>query len=297
VRSSLRNRGVCSGSIGVVVTALVALLVGACGGGSATGSRAPSSSSSGSGPVSVLYAGSLVNLMEHDLGPKFASASGYTYQGQGAGSTALANQIKSKTKRAGVFISASPSVNDQLMGEFESWYATFATAPLVLGYNPHSRFTPAWKTQPWQQVISQSGFRLGRTDPVIDPKGRLAVQALQRVGLGNLAAGAQGVYPETELVGRLQAGQLDAGFFYRNEAVEAGIPTVALDPVMLRATYTVSVLRDASDEAGAVAFVSYLLGPRGTVILRQHGLDVVSPSKVTGDKAAVPAPLRPVLGG
>jgi len=246
--------------------------------------------------VSVLYAGSLVNLMEHDLGPRFAAATGYTYQGQGAGSTALANQIKGKTKRAGVFISASPTVNDKLMGDFESWYATFAAAPLVLGYNPHSRFATALRTERWPRVIGQPGFRLGRTDPGIDPKGKLAVQALQQVGLGNLATGTQGVYPETELVGRLQAGQLDAGFFYRNEAVGAGIPTAALDPVMLHATYTVSVLRNAPDQAGAVAFANYLLGAPGRAILRQHGLDVLTPPTLTGDRAAVPAPLKPVLG-
>jgi len=288
----------------VVVAALLALVVAACGGGSPAGSGPPGSaggSPRGSGPVSVLHAGSLVNLMEHDLGPKFASATGYTYQGQGAGSTALANQIKGKVKRADVYISASPATNETLMGQangdWVSWYATFATAPMVLGYNPGGRFAAALKTQPWRQVITQPGFRLGRTDPATDPKGKLAVQALRQVGLGAAASGTQGVYPETELVGRLQAGQLDAGFFYRNEAVEANIPTVALDPVMLHATYTVSVLRNAPNRAGAVAFVTYLLGPRGGAVLRQHGLTVVTPPAVAGDKAAVPSALKPVLGG
>lgn len=246
--------------------------------------------------MSVLYAGSLVNLMEHDLGPKFASASGYTYQGQGAGSTALANQIKSKTKRAGVFISASPSVNDQLMGEFESWYATFATAPLVLGYNPNSRFAVDLRSSPWRQAITEPGFRLGRTDPSTDPKGELSARALRQVGLTSLADGTDGVFAETELVGRLQAGQLDAGFFYRNEAVEAHIPTVPIDPVRLGATYTVTVLNRGPHRGGALAFVDYLLGQPGEAILRRHGLDVLTPPGVTGDRTKVAPPLKRALG-
>ena len=46
------------------------------------------------GPVSVLYAGSLVNLMEHGVGPAFDKTGGYTFQGFAGGSKGLANQIK-----------------------------------------------------------------------------------------------------------------------------------------------------------------------------------------------------------
>lgn len=249
--------------------------------------------------MSVLYAGSLVNLMEKDLGPAFQQATGYTYKGQGAGSSAVANQIKGQVKKGDVFISASPSVNDSLRGQangdWESWYATFATAPLVLGYNPNSSFAADLKSKPWQQVVSEPGFRLGRTDPQTDPKGKLAVEALQQVGLSSLTEGTQGVYPETELVGRLQSGQLDAGFFYSNEATEATIPTIPITPVALAATYTVTELNRAPDAAGGAAFVSFLLGRQGTDILRKHGLTVVTPPKISGNAAAVPASLQGVL--
>src|SRR5579884_2475388 len=49
-----------------------------------------------SGTVNVFYAGSLVNLNENLIGPAFAAGTGYTYQGQSAGSLAIANQIKGK---------------------------------------------------------------------------------------------------------------------------------------------------------------------------------------------------------
>src|ERR1700751_4597586 len=84
----------------------------------------------GSGPVDVLYAGSLVNVMEKQIGPAFDAATGYSFQGFSAGSTALANQIKGKVRQGDVFISASPTVNTSLMGpsngNWVSWYVTFA---------------------------------------------------------------------------------------------------------------------------------------------------------------------------
>src|SRR5947209_11387167 len=53
--------------------ALLALLATACGTSSSSSSTGVGSAQGGPhGTVSVLYAGSLVNLMEHDLGPAFA---------------------------------------------------------------------------------------------------------------------------------------------------------------------------------------------------------------------------------
>ncbi len=103
------------------------------------------------------------------------------------------------------------------------------------------------------------------------------------------------VLPEELLVGRLQSGQLDAGFFYSTETAEAHIPTVTLPAnVRLQAVYTITVLRGAPDAAGGARFVGFLLGAEGRAMLHAHGLDLVAPH-VTGDAASVPAALRPVL--
>jgi len=128
------------------------------------------------GKVSVLYAGSLVNLMEHGIGPAFEKASGDSFQGYAAGSTGLANQIKGKLRQGDVFISANPKVNDSLMGsangDWVSWYITFAQSPLVIGYNPSSKFAADLKSKPWYQVLQEPGIRIGRTDAKLDPKAR-----------------------------------------------------------------------------------------------------------------------------
>ena len=62
----------------------------------------------GGGTVNVLYAGSLVNLMEHGIGPAFDQSGGGRFQGYAGGSNGLANQIKGQLRRGDVFISANP---------------------------------------------------------------------------------------------------------------------------------------------------------------------------------------------
>lgn len=282
---------------------LLAMSVAACGsgGGSSTGSD---SQAGGGETVNVLYAGSLVAMMENDFGPAFEKATGDSFRGYGAGSTELAQQIKGKVRQGDVFISASAAADEELEGaengEWLSWYTNFAEAPLVLGYNPHSEFADALKSEPWYEAISEPGIRVGRTDPKLDPKGEKTVAAIEeaatKLGKPELESTLEGfpVYPEETLVGRLQAGQLDAGFFYENEAVEAGIPVIPIKPAEQVADYTVSILKEAPGQGAAEAFVRYLLGP-GTAILKRYGLTVLKP-RFSGAATAVPAGLRSVVG-
>src|SRR5262249_21344703 len=97
------------------------------------------------------------------------------------------------------------------------------------------------------------------------------------------------IFPEETLVGRLQSGQLDAGFFYSSEAAAANIPTVPVTGQDLKATYTVTVLNQAPDQAGAEAFIQYLLGAAGLAILKQDGFNLTTPPAITG--TGVPASL------
>jgi molybdate/tungstate transport system substrate-binding protein len=293
----------------VIGAVLVAISIAACGSSSdstATGGGGKKSGepTAGGETVNVLYAGSLVAMMENDFGPAFEKATGDSFQGYGAGSTELAQQIKGKVRQGDVFISASAAADEELEGaengEWLSWYTNFAEAPLVLGYNPHSEFADALKSKPWYEAISEPGIRVGRTDPKLDPKGEKTVAAIEeaatKLGKPELASTLEGfpVYPEETLVGRLQSGQLDAGFFYENEAVEAGIPVIPIKPAEQVADYTVSILKDAPSQGGAEAFVHYLLGP-GTAILKRYGLTVLKP-RFSGKAAAVPAGIRSVVG-
>ena len=267
---------------------------------SASASAAPT----GSGAVNVLYAGSLVNLITKQIGPAFQTASGYSVTGKGAGSTALVTDIKGKVDKGDVFISASPTATKTLMGtsngSWVSWYASFATSNVVLGYNPKSKFAAQIKSEPWYKAITIPGLKLGFTDPATDPKGKLVAEALTGTAksqnmpaLTTIENDKGDVFPEETLVARLQSGQLDAGFFYTVEATPANIPTVPLTGEDLKATYTISNLSGAPNEAGAEAFIAYLVGPSGQAVLKQDGFNLITPPKVTG--SGVPSTVSTAL--
>ena len=271
---------------------------------SAGASASASPAATGSGAVNVLYAGSLVNLITKQVGPAFQAASGYSVTGRGAGSTALATDIKGKVDKGDVFISASPTATKTLMGsangDWVSWYVSYASSNVVLGYNPNSKFAADIKSKPWYEAITEPGLKLGFTDPATDPKGKLTAQALSDTAksknlpaLTTIENDKGDVFPEETLVARLQSGQLDAGFFYTAEATPAKIPTVPLAGEDLKASYTISTLKGAPNEAGAEAFVAYLLGPSGQAFLKQDGFDLIIPPKVTG--SGVPAAVESAL--
>jgi molybdate transport system substrate-binding protein len=262
------------------------------------------------GTVNVLYAGSLVNLMEHAIGPAFDKATGDRFQGYAGGSNKVANEIKGKLRRGDVFVSANPKVNGSLEGtangDWVTWYVAFAHSPLVIGYNTSSRFAAEFKTKPWYQVLEEPGIRIGRTDPKLDPKGRLTVELMKRAEtfytnpglelrvLGTPENPAQ-VLPEETLIGRLQSGQIDIGFFYSTETTEAKIPAVQLPAAITpKAVYTVTILHGAPNPAGADRFVAFLLGNEGQKLLKQHGL---APQKLelSGSAAAVPHDIRALI--
>lgn len=297
-----------SGRLTLLATTLACALVFTAGCSSDSNSKSSGSSTSNSkasGPVTVLYAGSLVNMLEKQVSPSFDKSSGYKFKGYGAGSSALAEQIKGKVHKADVFISANPDVNDTLKGKkngnWVSWYATFASSPLVLGYNPKSKFAKEIKSKPWYDVITKSGFHVGRTDPATDPKGALTSQALKSSAkkhdsdaLAKIGHDKSTVLPEETMVGRLQSGQLDAGFFYSSEAKAAGIPTVPLTGVNLKAVYTITQVNNAPHPKAAAAFIKYLLGPDGQKVLKKDAFQISSPPEVTGN--GVPSSLSKTLG-
>ncbi len=262
------------------------------------------------GKVEVLYAGSLVNLMERSVGPAFEKETGIHFQGYAAGSNLIANQIKGKLRQGDVFISASPKVNPGLMGaangDHVSWYVTFAESPLMIGYNPQSRFAADFKKKRWDEVLQEPGIRVGRTDPKLDPKGAFTVEMMTKAAelyhepdlvqktLGDPENPAQ-VLPEETLVGRLQSGQLDAGFFYSTETSDLKIPAIRPAPeLQAKASYTLTILNDAPNQAGAARFVNFLLSASGRALLKQHGVDIVKPA-VTGNAQAVPSSVQAVL--
>jgi len=258
------------------------------------------------GRVDVLYPGSLVNQMKHGIGPAFDKATGDEFQGYAGGSFGLAKQIKGNLRQSDVLISASPTVNDSLMGAANgdrvSWYITFAQSPLVIGYNASSKFAAEFKTKPWYQILQEPGIRIGRTAPTLDPKGALTLTLLKRAetfynspGLSEKIIALPSV-PEDRETALLQSGVLDIGFFYSTETAEAKIPALSLPSAITpKAVYTVTILHSAPNPEGADKFVAYLLGSNGQILLKEHGL-TLQKLRVSGDSSTVPQDIRVIVG-
>jgi molybdate/tungstate transport system substrate-binding protein len=289
-----------SRSVAATLAALTAPLLGG------TAQASPTARTAGKGAVSTLFAGSLVDYMEYAFGPAFEKASGYEFEGFGGGSTELANEIKGGVRQGDVFLSASATADTSLEGtangDWVSWYSTFMASPLLLAYNPQSKFgAELARGVPWYKVLTEPGIRVGQTDPKLDPKGVLTVEAIaaaaQKLNDPALAQAESSfeVFPETSLVGRLQAGQLDAGFFYAVEAKTANLATVSLTPAYKYADYTVTILNRAPNPTGAAALVRYLLNVDRTYTLKQNGLNPMKP-RFSGVKSDVPASLRRLVG-
>ncbi|GAC1340527.1 MAG: hypothetical protein NVSMB29_09530 [Candidatus Dormibacteria bacterium] len=330
---SLRPRVI---TLGVAVL----LLTEACAGAATPPAASPTAGAGirGSGTVSVMYAASLTSLFEKRVGPAFERTSGFTYQGEGKGSVAIANLIKDRVRTPDVFVSADPAVNITLQGaangSYVSWWVDVARTEMVIGWSPKSPFAADLASAKsgrgsWESVLEQPGLRLGRTDPELDPKGYRTLFLFeldqQRTGdsgetgkiLGAPPRPSQ-IFPEEQLVARLQAGDLDAGVFYTTEAVEARLPYLPLpaainlgDPAQAThyssvrymnrkgqvvkgspILYTATVPSTSKNIPGAESFVQYLLGKEGRALLVKDGL-LPTPALVGGDRRTLPAPLKP----
>ena len=201
-------------------------------------------------PVNVLYAGSLTSVMEKSIGPAFTQKTGHAFQGEGQGSTGAANMMRDGLRKPDVFISADAAVNEKiLMGaanhDLVRWYVTFASAELVLGFNPKSKFAPQFEEaqavhRAWFDVLAEPGVKFGRTDPDLDPKGyrtlflfSMAQSYYKKSGFVESPGGPHNpdqIFPEPKLLARLEAGQVDAAIFYKHEVLAHGLPYITFPP-------------------------------------------------------------------
>ncbi len=284
---------------------------------------------SAKGVVQVLYAGSLAGINEGKVGPAFTKVTGYPYQGQGMGAFGAAQLIKSGTVHPDVFLSMGDAPIKLLSDAgMIPWAVPFARDQLVVAYNPKGPFgselaAAAAGTKPWYMVLESKGFRLGRTNPDTDPQGQAFLfmlgLAAKHYGQPNLKAGVLAnsrIFQETAILSRLQAGQLDAASAFRSEAIQRGLPYIALPsainlgdpaeaigyatqsyklpngsivtgkPLALYAT----VLKKASNPVGGMAFVHFLLSQKGQGLYQRAGYG--SPAGLASE-GTVPSAVTP----
>src|SRR6476660_2361992 len=289
--------------------------------------------------VSVMYAGSLVKIMEQVVAPSFHNQTGYNFIGEGKGSVQISNMIIDGFRRPDVFISADTLPVEKIMKNnppLAEWLVKFASAELVIAYNPNSPFAPELERAskgdiPWYKVLVENGFKFGRTDPELDPKGYYTVIAAKLANIyyndstiKDKILGAdknpEQIYPEEVLMSILDTGQIDAIAAYKHEAVSKGLPYITL-PLKInlgdsnnsnfynQASYNLhsnqtiignpiyfsyTIPSTVRNTDGAIALANYLISIQGKIVLSQVGLNPVK-AVVVGDSNVLPPAIKAMI--
>lgn len=237
--------------------------------------------------ITVAYAGSMGVVIDQVLGPAFVSGRKLNFRGIGEGSYALAHLLEAHQLRADVFISATRGPVEEVIEaglSADGRAVPVSRTSMVVAYNPKSSFAQGLRDEPgsvspagdgrapaWISMLEQPGFRLGRTDPAVDPMGRNAVFTLllaeqyyglngaaNRVMHGKIENPAQ-IFTETSLLSRLESGQLDAAICYRSAAVSRHLPYLELpsrinlgDPETFGDAYASVTLKTTNAEGAPV---------------------------------------------
>ena len=246
----------------------------------------------GSAAVTVLYAGSLVTPMEGPVKAALAQR-GIDFQGEPGGSKKLANLIAAGIRSPDVFISVDPKLVSSLGARVGS-ATTFAGTSLGIAWSPNSRDAALFdgvaggKTS-LAGALQTPGLKIGRTDPQLDPKGEYTIEGVglwlgkdgERRLLGDDENPAQ-IFPEEDLLARIDTGQADVGFFYRTEAIARKYHFIALPGAAAltdRITYTLAVMSAAPHPDQAKTFADFILTGDGRAILEQAGLTYLHPQR------------------
>ena len=232
----------------------------ACLGLAAAGCGSSGSGSGGSkkpvhGEAKVAYASSLDFLNQKDFFPAFTKATGDTTTDWVDSSGALEAEIAGNEIAPNVFESVGGDNITPLEPKFTSWYVQYAGTQMVVAYNPKSKYASQFQAiasgkEPLKNLfllMEKPGFKLGRTDPNIDPQGRAFIFMLELaqmyyhlpsntvdkiIGTPLANPKSSEIFSETSLDATLTSGQLDAASAYLNQAIEQHLSYITLPPAI-----------------------------------------------------------------
>lgn len=270
------------------------------------------------GPLVVYNAGSLALPFQQLLAAFASKHPGVTPAQESSGSLEAARKLTELGKIPDVLAVADYNVITKLLiPGYATDYIPFATNAMVLAYTERSRHAQEISGENWWRILLEPGVRWGHSNPALDPNGyrslmvfQLAEQHYREPGLAtrlNRALDPRYVRAaEAQLVGLLQAGELDYAWSYRSLAASNGLKWVALPPEVdlsdpARATtyaraivrlpgprmsgdsvefrgepilYALTIPNAAPHPAIARAFVDFVRSPEGAAILQHAGFVV-----------------------
>ncbi len=257
-------------------------------------------------------------------------------QGQFGGSVKMVKQVTELGQVADVVATADYSVIPKYMfgdggkKQYANWYAGFVSNAITFVYTDKSKYAKEINSTNWYEYLSKPGVQIGRSNPDTDPSGYQTLQMLElaekyykKPGLAKeiLANAPQSNIrdTETELIGALEAGQIDYLAIYRSDALQHGFKSLDLpadinlsDPQKAASyktasvttkngtlegkpiIYAITIPTNANHPDWAEKYVEFLLGPEGQSIMKSKGFGIVSPA-LASDISKVPATLKSLM--
>jgi len=279
------------------------------------------------GELTVFNAGSLAYPFRELLAAFAREHPGIEPRQESSGSLEAARKLTELGKNPDVLAVADYGVIAKLlMPAFTTWYVTFASNAMVLAYSDRSAGAEEINGENWWRILLRPGIRWGSSNPALDPNGYRSLMVLQLAerhygepGLARRLTGAMHprfVRPnEAQLLGLVQAGELDYAWSYRSLAQTAGLRWVELPPAIdlsdaARAEeyamaairlpgqrgeagdsvefrgepiiYALTIPREAPHPESARAFARFVLSPAGREILAKAGFRLLERPVVTG---------------
>lgn len=324
-----------------VVIAAMAVLTAACGSGSSNNATATTGNGGGNTPaagattdnkpvtLTIFAAGTLSGPFNAIDKAFMAKYSNVTVQAQFGGSVKEVKQITELHQQADIVGVADYSVIPKYLygqgggTQYTTWYVGFASNALTFVYTDKSKGADTINANNWMDVLSQPGVEIGRSNPDTDPSGYQTLQTLalaetyyKKAGLADAilknAPKTNIRDTETELLGALQAGQIDYLAIYKSDAIQHHLKyidlpaAISLSDASQASTYAAAVAHTANGDLKgapiiyamtvpnnaphadwAARWMEFALGPDGQKILADDGFGKVSPALLSGQGAPV----------
>jgi molybdate/tungstate transport system substrate-binding protein len=241
---------------------------------------------------------------------------------EAAGSRSCARKISDLNRQCDIVASADYNViSSLLMPEYADYNIRFATNEMAIAYTENSNYNELINAENWKDILLKEDVAFGRSDPNLDPCGyrtlilfQLAEKHYEVSGLAEKLKEKTGcIRPkETDLLGLLEAGEIDYLFIYRSVAAQHGLNMILLpDQINLKneafapfyrtasvklsgkepgsfitrygesMVYSVTIPKTAINADCAELWVAFLLSDKGRTIMEKNGQPCIAPAGVT----------------
>ncbi|MHA1834329.1 MAG: extracellular solute-binding protein [Candidatus Baldrarchaeia archaeon] len=245
------------------------------------------------------------------------------------GSRQAAMQVAELKEKCDVLAVADYGVIEELLfpKNMATWYIAFASNEICIAFTNSSKYADEINATNWYEILLRNGVKFGHSDPNLDPCGYRAVIVMKLAekyynvpGLFDKLNSSENkiIRPKSvELIGLLEAGELDYAFEYLFVAKQHNLRYVQLPPnislgdwkcadyyVTVNVTlsggtvkvgepilYGVTIPSTCKHRDLAIEFIKLMLGERGRQIFVDRYLEPLD-TYLTNNITSIPTELR-----